>query len=237
MEVIPINDWFEWNGVRCTAHGIRVSEQPPISIPAERATFTNVPGRSGSLTTLQGEDVYDDMIMTVTCFIQDTTRIAEIAAWLKGSGTVTFANRPGGYYQARIVNQIDFEKILRGNPHRSFAVNFRCKPFWHAQNVSDIVVTTSGTLVTNPGSVYSEPLMTVCGSGDITLMVGMTVIELTEVSGNIVLDSVLKEAYKGTSLMNERMTGDFPVLKPGMNAISWSGTVTRVVIQPNWRYL
>ncbi len=237
MEVILINDWFEWNGVRCTAHGIRVSEQPPISVPAERATFTNVPGRSGSLTTLQGDDVYDDIVMTATCFIQDATRIAEIAAWLKGSGTITFANRLGGYYQARIVNQIDFEKILRGNPHRSFAVNFRCKPFWHAQNVSDIVVTTSGALVTNPGSVYSEPLMTVYGSGDITLMVGMTVIELTGVSGSIVLDSVLKEAYKDTTLMNERMTGDFPVLKPGVNAISWSGMVTRVVIQPNWRYL
>ena len=114
MEVILINDWFEWNGVRCTAHGIRVSEQPPISVPAERATFTNVPGRSGSLTTLQGDDVYDDIVMTATCFIQDATRIAEIAAWLKGSGTITFANRLGGYYQARIVNQIDFEKILRG---------------------------------------------------------------------------------------------------------------------------
>ena len=237
MEVIPINDWFEWNGVRCTVHGIRVSEQPPISMPAERATFTNVPGRPGSLTTLQGDDVYDDMVMTATCFIQDATRIAEIAAWLKGSGRVTFANRPGGYYQARIVNQIDFEKILRGNPHRSFAVNFRCKPFWHAQNVSDIVVTTSGTVVTNAGSVYSEPVMTVYGSGDITLMIGTTLIELTGVSGNIVLDSVLKEAYKGTSLMNERMTGDFPVLKPGINAFSWIGTVTKVVIQPNWRYL
>ena len=91
--------------------------------------------------------------------------------------------------------------------------------------------------MTNPGSVYSEPLMTVYGSGDITLMVGMTVIELTGISGSIILDSVLKEAYKGTTLMNEHMTGDFPVLKPSMNAISWSGTVTRVVIQPNWRYL
>ena len=27
-----------------------------------------------------------------------------------------------------ISNQIPFEKILRGNPHCSFAVNFRCLP-------------------------------------------------------------------------------------------------------------
>ncbi len=232
-----MNDWFEWNGVRCTVHGIRVSEQPPISMPAERATFTNVPGRPGSLTTLQGDDVYDDMVMTATCFIQDATRIAEIAAWLKGSGRVTFANRPGGYYQARIVNQIDFEKILRGNPHRSFAVNFRCKPFWHAQNVSDIVVTTSGTVVTNPGSLYSEPIITVTGAGDITLMVGTTIVELEDISSGIVLDCALQEAYLGNTLMNDHMSGDFPVLKPGANAISWNGTVTKVVIKPNWCFL
>ena len=36
---------------------------------------------------------------------------------------------------------------------------------------------------------------------------------------------------------NALMTGDFPVLKPGMNAISWSGAVTKVVVRPNWRSL
>lgn len=34
-----------------------------------------------------------------------------------------------------------------------------------------------------------------------------------------------------------RMSGDFPTLLPGSNAISWTGNVTKVVIQPNWRYL
>ena len=53
----------------------------------------------------------------------------------------------------------------------------------------------------------------------------------------IVIDSALQEAYIGNALMNDHMSGDFPVLKPGQNAISWSGTVTRVVVKPNWRYL
>ena len=62
-----MNDWFIWNGKRCTEYGIHVLEQPPITIPAERATFTNVPGRPGSLTTLEGDDVYDDLILTAQC--------------------------------------------------------------------------------------------------------------------------------------------------------------------------
>ena len=43
--------------------------------------------------------------------------------------------------------------------------------------------------------------------------------------------------YQGTTLMNDHMNGEFPVLKPGANAISWTGTVTKVVVRPNWRYL
>lgn len=232
-----MQDYFIWNGTDCRQYGIHVTEQPPITIPAERSTQTNVPGRPGSLTQLEGDDVYDDLLLTATCFISDPSQIPAIAAWLKGSGTVTFANRTGGYYKARIANQIPFEKVLRGNPHCAFSVNFRCFPFWYQEDAASITVNTSGTIVTNPGSVYAEPILTVYGSGNITLMVGTTIVELEDISGNIVLDCALKEAYLGNALMNDRMTGDFPVLKPGANAVSWSGTVTRVVIQPNWRYL
>ena len=137
----------------------------------------------------------------------------------------------------RIANQIPFEKVLRGNPYCTFAVNFRCYPFWYQENVADITITASGSTITNPGSVYSEPIITVTGSGDITLMVGTTIVELTDVSGSIVIDSVLQEAYKGAALMNDHMSGDFPVLKPGLNGISWTGTVTSVIVRPNWRTL
>ena len=232
-----MTDYFIWNGVDCRTKGIHVSELPPITIPLERSKQTNVPGRPGSLTQLEGDDVYDDMILTATCFIADPAQIPAIAAWLKGKGTVTFANRTGGHYNARIANQIPFEKVLRGNPHCSFAVNFRCYPFWYQENVSDVTITTSSDTITNPGSVYSEPLITVYGSGNITLMIGTTIVELTNVSSSIVLDCALKEAYKGTALMNDHMSGDFPVLKPGLNGISWSGNVTSIVISPRWRYL
>ena len=68
-------------------------------------------------------------------------------------------------------------------------------------------------------------------------MVGTTIVELMDISGSIVIDSALQEAYIGNTLMNDHMSGDFPVLKPGQNAVSWSGTVTRVVVKPNWRFL
>ena len=49
-------------------------------------------------------------------------------------------------------------------------------------------------------------------------MVGTIVVELEGVSGSITLDSELQETYSGATGMNNAMSGEFPLLKPGMNA-------------------
>lgn len=64
----------------------------------------------------------------------------------------------------------------------------------------------------------------------------MTAVELLDVSGSIVIHAVLREACQGAALMNDRMNDGFPVLKPGVNAISRTGSVTKAVTRTNWRY-
>ena len=233
-----MNDWFEWNGVRCTQYGIHVSELPPPTIPTEHATYTNVPGRPGSLTTLEGEDVYEDVVLTAQCFLSDPTKIPAIAAWLKGSGKVAFANRQGGFYYARVANQISFEKILRGNPHRSFTVNFRCKPFWY-EEAAQLLLYEPFTLV-NPSAIPAEPVITVRGSGTVVLAVGDVSVTLENVSGSVTIDSEARLAYvSGASTPVAITLNDevWPALGPGGTRISWSGGVSQVVVQPNWRWL
>ena len=228
---------FEWNGVSSSSYGIHVLTQPQLIRPLERHEYTNVPGRNGSLVTTEGEDVYDDILLTVECWVKDTSRITEICAWLKGGGKIKFSTRPGGFWYGRVNNQISFEKLLRENAHRSFSIVFRCKPFWYKDNVSDIEITRSTSEVTNPGTVYSEPLVKVYGSGEITLMVGQYITELVDIDESITLDSELQEAWKNDESQNSCVSGDFPLLKPGFNAVSWTGDVTKVVITPRWRYL
>ena len=48
------------------------------------------------------------------------------------------------------------------------------------------------------------------------------IVALEEISEYIVIESVLQEAYKGTTLMNDHINGVFLVLKFGLNAKSWT---------------
>lgn len=137
-------DWFEWNGVRCTEYGMHVLGQPSIISAAERVSNEEIPGRSGSLTLLEGDNIFDDITLAVTCVIdspyetvegESVSRIAKICGWLRGNGEIKFANQPDGYYKGRMSSQISFDKIVSGDPHMAFQVQFRCQPFsiWTAE--------------------------------------------------------------------------------------------------------
>lgn len=177
-------DWFEWNGVKSTAYGMHVLTQPNFLSPLERAEYVTVPGRSGSLTILEGEDVYDDINLSCSCVIDDPfgsvtvsgktgQRIPMIMGWLKGNGEVKFANRTDGYYKARIANQISFDKAVQGNPHRLVSVQFRCQPFFYldsGKSPSDPYNKGSGSsttvTLTNPGNIPSQPLIVLSHSNN-----------------------------------------------------------------------
>ena len=41
----------------------------------------------------------------------------------------------------------------------------------------------------------------------------------------------------GGALLNDKVDGDPQYLPPGDSTITWTGTVTKLVVTPNWRYL
>ncbi len=230
-------DWFDWKGVRCTTKGIHVTRQPDVFRASERLQHTAVPGRSGTLTVREGEDVYDDFILPVECAVNSLESLDVLTAYLRGTGSLVLAALDGYHYVASVVNQIEFAQVMRGRDDRTFTVTFRCAPYRYKDNVTDIAITQSGSFVENPGNIASEPIIKVTGSGDITLLIGTQAVTLTGLDGSVTIDTPLKEAYDGDESMNGIMDGDFPTLAPGRSAISWTGSVTGVTITPNWRYV
>lgn len=171
-----MRDWFEWNGARSLDYGVRVQDFPPVTLPQERLSFVDVPGRSGSLTRREGRDVYNDVTLTATCFCMRPDARA-IGQWLRGGGTVRFANRPDGWYRAHIVNQIPLELVLRGRDAVLFDVQFRCQPFLYLDESHDVTLTEPGAIV-NPGNVFSRPQIVITGSGAASVTVGGTTVNI-----------------------------------------------------------
>lgn len=165
-------DWFNYKGIRSTDLGVHVMEFPPLSFPEERVEFQQVLGRSGSLTQLEGEGVYNDVLLSISCFVEDLTRVDRIATWLRGSGVLILGNMPDRYYLARPVNQLDLRKILRNHDHRVFSPIFRCAPYRYQNPAITPFSLTNGVKITNPGNVKSEPKYIVSGRGILQVVVG-----------------------------------------------------------------
>lgn len=216
--------------------GLVIEKRPLIPKPQRNIEYLQVPGRSGSLKV--DDETYNDIIIPVQCGFKDDDVPGQadlVNAWLNGGeGQLIFSNQTDKYYLAHVSDQFDIaqERKVFGK----FLINFRCRPFKYAVTNTPITLTEAGT-VTNPGNIDSEPVILLTGSGSITLTINGVSIILADVVDYVTIDSVLKDSYKGTVLKNSKMTGEFPLLIPGENTVSWTGTVTSVQITGNWRWL
>lgn len=236
-------DWFDFAGVRSTTHGVYVQEHPPVTLPEERAEFKPVPGRSGALTLLEGDGVYEDIILSVNCFVRDTSKLDQISTWLRGRGALVLGNMTNRYYDARCVNQVELDKIMRGREHRTFAAVFRCKPFRYVYPAPASIALVNGGSITNPGTADAEPVISLTGSGEVTLTIGDKSVDiaLPATATTIIIDVPAGFAYSADGATN--MTGlltidDWPLtIPPGASAITITGDVSAASLLPNWRYI
>ncbi len=217
---------------------IYVEKRPIIPSPKRRVSYITVPGRNGNLK--YDENTYEDITLAVECgIIGDVySKIDEIKAWLLGSGEnkLSFSFQGDKYFLAQVVNSIDFEVSLR--KIGKFIIVFNCRPFKYAINNDPVAITSSGTNLINIGTLMSEPIIEVFGSGDILFQVNEQEVTLSGISRKITLNSALEDAYDNMlQNQNSKMMGEFPKLQVGNNFISWIGNVTKIVITPNWRWL
>lgn len=227
--------YFTYNGISSLDKQINIKKTPSFTKPTLKGEKVSIPGRHGSI--FFSEDSYEDVLMPIECFVK-ADNLAEasrdIKGWLSGEGSLSFSDDPEVFYKAKIVNQFDIAYLIRN--YGEFVVLMDLEPFSYKLGVQDLMLIEGGTIY-NTGTVESQPVITIYGSGNITLNINTKAISLSGISGSITIDSVIQDAYSGSVSLNNQMSGAFPVFKVGANTISWTGSVSYVVIKPNWRYL
>lgn len=218
--------------------GLLISELPPITKPLVRTKIEEVDGRDGDIVTKLGYAAYDKK-MSIGLF--GDFNIDDIIEYFDSEGTVIFSNEPDKFYRYKILNQIDFERLIR---FRTATVVFHVQPFKFSA-VDDVLTyddLSGSTSISgkNNGNVISRPEITVYGSGSVNFTINNNSLALAiSTDGYITLNGETLNAYKGSTLKNRSVTGNMRnvFLPVGSWSISWTGTVTKIVVKNGSRWI
>ena len=135
---------IEFKGVSSTTlEGLLICELPPISKPPMRVKQTTVDGRHGSTIEELGYSSYDK---AVSIGLHGNFDINKVIKFFSGEGEVIFSNEPDKVYRGHIVNQVDYNRLLR---FRQATVVFRVQPFKHKYREAFVEAKTATATGTN----------------------------------------------------------------------------------------
>ena len=223
--------------------GLLIQTLSPISQPKIRTNIEEIDGRDGDIITKLGYSAYNKEISIGLYGDYDVDQV--IAYFTNNqSGQVTFSNEEDKYYNYEILEQIDFERLIR---YKTADVTFHIQPFKYSniETAKSFTITTQTSInIRNNGNYISKPVITITGSGTINLSLNneqLFVIDLGETSTQITLDIANMNAYNPTTnvFMNRSVTGDYNNfnLLVGKNTISWTGTITQIQIENYSRWI
>lgn len=232
-----MRNYIELNGQNSNEiTGLLIQSLPPISQPKIRANIEEIDGRDGDIITKLGYSAYNKEI---TIGLYGDYDVDQVIAYFTNnqSGKVTFSNEPDKYYNYEILEQIDFERLIR---FKTATVTMHIQPFKYSnvENVKTFTITSQTSLnIRNNGNYISKPVITITGTGTINLSLNneqLFVINLGDTSTQIALDINNMNAYNPTNdnYMNRSVTGNYDnfALKVGTNTISWTGTISQIKI-------
>lgn len=117
-------NYVELNGEKSTSvKGLIIQSLPPISKPKMRTSIETIDGRDGDVVTKLGYSAYDKQL---SIGLHGDFDIDDAISFFDSEGEVVFGNEPDKYYRYQILDQIDFERLIR---FRTAKVKLHVQPF------------------------------------------------------------------------------------------------------------
>lgn len=241
---MSVENYFIYKGKTSKDFGLKIHNDLVFTAPERDVELLEVPGLDGDLVIDNGRLKGFNKRFSVSLIVPKGKTInqsaKEISEWLRNDVSwdkLTFTGYEGYYYEAICYETFDIQDILR--TFGKAVITFRCKPYKLKNDGQSVLTITSGQTLINPEKCIAKPLIKVTGTGDITLKNnGVDWLILKSVDGFLLIDSKNMSVSKGVISYFEKMNANlkplFPVLNQGNNAITWTGTVTKVEITPRW---
>ena len=198
------------------------------------AESVDVYGLNGSYRVLDGS--YESYERTLSFYVPKLVDISTIVdKFQPKENVIEFSYQLGSYFYA------DFSGATynRNGMHAwKIDVKLIMQPFRYQKAVEPVVLTASGT-INNLGTIYSEPIIEIEGDGDISLTIGRKTMYLTiKTKATIDCRQGKQNIYNATGAVQNtlRKRGGFLEIPTGKAGVSFTGTVRKITIRPNWRY-
>ena len=198
------------------------------------AESVDVYGLNGSYRVLDGS--YESYERTLSFYVPKLVDISTIVdKFQPKENVIEFSYQLGSYFYA------DFSGATynRNGMHAwKIDVKLIMQPFRYQKSVEPVILTASGT-INNLGTIYSEPIIEVEGDGDISLTIGRKTMYLAiKTKATIDCRQGKQNIYNATGAVQNtlRKRGGFLEIPTGKVGVSFTGTVRKITIRPNWRY-
>lgn len=229
---------FTFNGVSSATHGVYVGGQGTYGAPQRDVTKVTIPGRNGDLIRDNGRWLNAEVPYNIVVMSDFRSKTDAIRAWLMspvGYARLEDTYHPDQFRLARVSGTIDFETKSFNSSGRTTII-FDCKPQRFLKSGETATTMSKGSNINNPTQFDSKPLIRVNGTGNGTVTIGAYTIQLSGMSSYLMIDCDMQDCYKGSDSANSNVTlpSGFPVLVPGNNSVTWSGSVTGVQITGRW---
>ena len=226
-----------FNGNRSLNLNLFLENYPSITIANEEYEEVLVEGRNGKLIINKG--TYPDKKIPFTFTILsprieiDFERVYEWLTEIEDNRLI-FGRRDRCYKVKKVIFG-DIQKEFRSIGE--FDVTFLCEPFLQDLDKTTHEITTSGLKINYDGNAPGDTLIKVYGSGNIQLTINGETMQINNVTDYVEIDSDLLQVRNqdGTSKDDDTL-GDFILFTKGENVISYTGTVTKVVVEYTTKY-
>lgn len=122
-----------------TIQGLLIQNLPPITKPKIRTNIEEIDGRDGDIITKLGYSAYEKEF---DIGLYGNYDVDQVISYFNSEGTVIFSNEDDKFYKYSIIEQIDFERLIR---FKTAKVKMHVQPFKYSNTDTDIEIYATET--------------------------------------------------------------------------------------------
>ncbi|MDG6113744.1 phage tail protein [Lactococcus formosensis] len=233
-----------WDGISSEEFNMTLLSDIKFESVERDVEIIEIPGRDGAVVVDNKRNknvplTLEFQMKLTSEFMNIENQIKAVLSWLSNLysfKSFSWVGESDYIFLAKVNAKATFDRTNQIYARLSIPISLH--PYKFIRTTFDIPSPlTSGKSFTSQGTQKSSPIITLTGTGNITLTVNGDKFILKNITGGVVIDSenqVVTDLTKKHSQMDKVYSYPFPRLKMGSNTISWDNTDFTGTIIERW---